>query len=185
MKTLFEYLIKAFVLCVLLISCDQVEEYGWDNGSFPRDTSLAGTVSDGAEFYYQGTVVCKYNGNTICDGISDYGMDLGKVSDQEVSLSCVVGNADSAVHVSIPIIPLYGVPSDASLDYSTSDGVVRINGIDYSSVTLSVRGWIRDTQIPKSRYSPYRPNYECDISITGKVADKDFALTMSGTTEWK
>lgn len=180
MKILFKYLTAVVGLCVLLTSC--LEDDGMEDGSFPRDMSIAGTVSDGYIFY-QGTVECKHDGQIICDGTRGYNMHLIKVSDQSVDLWFKLGYyKDTVVTVSIPNIPLSGVPSDANFDHTTSQGVVGVNNVEYSSVTLNARGWIRDTRILKSRFSPYRPDYDSEISITGKVAEKDFSLTMSGST---
>lgn len=171
MKTLFKYLMAVVCLCILLTSCKKDE-----NGSI----SLAESVSEGRTDYY-GVVQCKYDGQIICEGTQKfdfYTLDLSKVSDQEVDLLFRFNHPDTLVEVSIRNIPLLGVPSDVKFDYSTSQGTVSINGVEYSSVILLARGWIRDMKI-----SPYiQRNYVCEISITGKVADKDFALTMSGST---
>lgn len=176
MKTLFKYLTVVVSASVLLTAC-------WEEvpGEFEQDKSIAGTVSEGRTMY-NGTIDCKHDRETICDGTRRYIIDLTKVSDQEVDLWFALNYTDTLVRVSIPKIPLSGIPWDASFDHSTSQGVVSINDIEYSSVTLLVRGWIRDTEMLNSRFSPYIPSYDSQISISGKVANKDFVLNMNGKT---
>ncbi len=162
---------------LLAISCEQ------HTGGWERDLSLAGSVSFYFGPYYIKEATCTYDGEV--PGELHYlksTVYTQKVSDTEVSLSCVAQWGAATFKVSIPVMALSGEPYNVTFDYTSEDAtVVYIDGTAApvsDSATATIAGWIKEPVMLRtstgsaagnldssSDSDPAIPEYTCDINI--------------------
>lgn len=174
-------LLTTVMSCILFSSCDST-----DGGE--RDRSLAGSISFRHYFI---TAAGTYDG-TLLEYLQRDGSHLSieKLSDTEVSLECVSEwGEETNFKISIPYIPVSGVPDNAALDYTSTEVVVIHNETEYTSVGTSIKGWIKEENFEENKNTRsnagldiYMPSYNCDIEIECTLDGKKLIITITSAT---
>lgn len=174
--------------CLFTTSCDKEEEEEvlHTGGPYPRDTSLAGSVSFTpsqyiieAEGVYGKTILKDLESNESI-------LDTDKVSDTEIALDCQIIWGETIFNISIPKIPLAGVAYDATFDYKSEAATVTYNDNKYAAVSTSIKGWIKEVPMKANKSSTKNiskeiaPNfYECEININCTIDGKPLSLKIT------
>lgn len=173
------------LLCCALFTTSCKKDPVWEtDGPYPRDKSLAGSVSLSqyiieAEGVYDETILkdLEFNRSRL---------EIGKISDTEISFYCQTLWGKTIVSISIPKIPLAGVAYDATFDYKSDVATVTYNDNKYAAANTTVKGWIKEvpTQINKSsnKRADNKPApffYECEIDITCTIDGKPLHLKIT------
>jgi len=168
--------ITAFICYSLFLSScgDNADEFP---PGFTRDKSLAGSI---AFSRYAIEVTGVYEGIELQSNPHTTGniLALFKLSDTEVSLLCHTEWEDHTFRISIPYLPVFGEPSDASFDYTSGEAMLTHNELEYNSVDVKVNGWITEVE-PNTRNSPHRPKYKSNITIDCCPDGKKLSLLIT------
>lgn len=171
--------------CLFTTSCNKEEdEWQSTSGPFPRDTSLAGSVSLSqyiieAEGGYGEIILKDMKSN-------ESRLNIDKVSDTEIALYCHMIWKETKFNISIPKIPLAGVAYDATFDYKSETATVTYNDNKYATVSTSIKGWIKEVpmKVNKSsnkstKDSPAPFFYKCEININCTIDGKPLNLKIT------
>ncbi len=143
-----------------------------------RDHSLAGSISfDGYYMVAEGS----FDGDEL-DGFQYElsQLNLYKVSDTEVEMFCSSRWDQTTLEISIPLIAVSGKPHDATFDYSTDDVSVTYDNIEYTSVSTTINGWIKEVSFTRSSDSDVAtPDYTCNIIINCDLNGKRLSLIIT------
>jgi hypothetical protein len=168
----------------IIVSCDGNNTIDDDKTIIddqPRDNSLAGSISFlgyniDAEGVYDGVALENFQYNKSQ-------LDIRKVSDTEVYLSCISKWGDATFQIIIPLIPVSGIPHDATFNSSSNDVTFIHDGIKYDSTEASISGWIKEVILNNSYSSgngdPATPDYTCEIIIACNVNSANFNLKIT------
>ena len=164
---------------------DEENEDDWviEGSGFPRDTSLAGSVSLG-DAYCITEITASLDGELLEGYRMNYSfIDIGKSSPDKVLIFCYTEWNDYVLSIYVPKVLLSGKAYDVTFDSSCNDTMVSYKGVEYSSITSRTEGWIKradknDGSVT-SKFSPGTPDYDCEINIECKIDEKTLKLTIS------
>lgn len=179
-------LLLPIIICGLILSSckDDAEKPDTD----PLDTSIAASVA--MYNYYLLEATATYNGSVLHNlnqGKSSF-LDIMEISDTEISLYIASKWDDAIVWVQIPSIPLSGKNYDVTFDNTFSDATIWDNHSEYSAITGSVNGWIREKSIAHSdksvntnetRTTLAQYTFDCEINIDCVVDGKPLTLKIT------
>lgn len=179
MKKRLAIITAFFCSCVLTTSCNDNET---KTMGYERDHSLAGSISFvGYKMEAEGS----YAENVLENFQYDLShLDIRKVSDTEIMLFCFSKWGETTYKILVPIVSVLGEPHNATFDYSSNDATVTSNDTEYTSISATIKGWIKEINIQQSPNNgggsdPATPNYTCEIIINCNIEGQVLSLKIT------
>lgn len=178
MKT-FTAVMTALFCCCLIISCNDDSTKvlgGYDDNTLAGSVIIDGYRIVEAEGLSDGTMLENFQSEGSL-------IDINKVSDTEVSLSCICVWDEMKYEISIPIIALYGMPYDVTFNTSSNNVEIICNGRKYTEASATASGWIRKTGMQQSYNTrsndPATPDYDCVIYVQCIMEGESFCFRIN------
>lgn len=171
------------ILCsALLLSCKDNNDSGYHSTEPPLDTSLAGSILMNS-YPFEATGTFDNIGLTDFQKEKSF-LDIGKISDAQISLDCYSEWSDARFSINIPVIMLSGTSEKVSIDYVSHDAIVLYDDTRYDFTDVTVKGWVSwnkptAASVIMSRSIQALRHYTCDITIKCEIGDKPLVLKIT------